>query len=102
MQDDLPGIVALGNDALQLGALHDQQGTDVMRRHLPYGLEYRVLGLNGIQSPAFALNQLSNHGHGQFLSSWPAANALGGSRKARPPKSSRRKAPDKMNSSNAR
>ncbi len=46
MQDDFAGVVALGDDALQLSAFHDEQGADVMLGHLPDGLEYGVLGLD--------------------------------------------------------
>ena len=58
MQDDFPGVVALGDDALELGTLHHQKGADVALGHLAYGLEDRVLGLDAIQGPTLGIDEL--------------------------------------------
>ena len=64
MQDDFAGVVTLGDDALQLYPLHDQERADVMLGHLAYGLENGILGFDRIQGPALPIDELFYHRHG--------------------------------------
>src|SRR6516165_188788 len=62
-EDDLAGIVALGNDAAEGVALHHQQRADVALRHHADRLENRRAGWDGENLPPLAVEQLTHADH---------------------------------------
>ena len=63
-QDHFAGVVALGNDADELLASHDEERPHVMLGHQGDGLEHGILGLHREDLRSLAVQQLLYRGHG--------------------------------------
>src|SRR5438046_10389329 len=62
-QDHLERVVALGNDARERLAVHDEERPDAMLGHEADRVQHRSLGPHRVHLPALAIEQLTHGSH---------------------------------------